>query len=268
MGQLGGYPARSSWGGYPAWGVPCWGGYPARSSWGQGTLPGGYSAWGYPARGYPAQGVPCWGYPARGYPAKGGTLPGGYPAGGVPFQGGTQLGQHREYLLHGGRYGSCVHAGGLSCLPVFLFGDEVNELLSVLNEDANLFLSRCLYSFITGHSILSPRSSRYVAQPHSWSIETTAKANEPVLPPFNSRCLAGKRVLPVTGYELCPAFCKRPVFYSKKSGKCGLQFLGVSMMGSWSMFCGQTSCGEQYPNGLKSHRLNLSTKLKITARSP
>ena len=53
--------------------------------------------------------------------AGGGTLPG--PAGGggtlargVPWPGGgTQVGQHREYLLHGGRYASCVHAGGLSC---------------------------------------------------------------------------------------------------------------------------------------------------------
>ena len=76
MGQTsGGCPARSSQGGYPA-----------RSSRG---------------------GVPCQG----GYPA-GGTLLGGefYPA-----RGGTQLGQQKEYSLHGGRYASCVHAGGLSC---------------------------------------------------------------------------------------------------------------------------------------------------------
>ena len=109
MGQPGGYPARSSWGGtlaglYPAWGVPCLGG----------TLPGGVP-WlgGYPGRGgtlaegYPGQGSTLVG----GYPAWGGTLAGGYPAG----RGGTQLGQHGEYLLHGGRYASCVHAGGLSC---------------------------------------------------------------------------------------------------------------------------------------------------------
>ena len=30
--------------------------------------------------------------------------------------GSAKIGQHREYLLHGGRYASCVHAGGLSCL--------------------------------------------------------------------------------------------------------------------------------------------------------
>ena len=87
-----------------------------------GTLPG-------PARGYPAGGLPCQGHtllggtlagvPYPGVPLVGGTLwgtlPGGYPAQGVPCQGGTQLGHHREYLLHGGRYASCVHAGGLSC---------------------------------------------------------------------------------------------------------------------------------------------------------
>ena len=47
--------------------------------------------------------------------ARGGTLVGGLPWPG----GGTQLGQHREYLLHGGRYASCVHAGGLSCFIPF-----------------------------------------------------------------------------------------------------------------------------------------------------
>ena len=63
------------------------GGYPARSSWG---------------------GVPCQVQPG-GYPGWGGTL----------ARGGTQLGQHREYLLHGGRYASCVHAGGHSCSAFF-----------------------------------------------------------------------------------------------------------------------------------------------------
>ena len=83
MGQTqGGYlPGLAGRGGTlpgPARGVPCWGG-------------------GYPARGYPAWGC----YPARGYPAGGGgTLPGG--------EGGTQLGQQKEYSLHGGRYASCV----------------------------------------------------------------------------------------------------------------------------------------------------------------
>ena len=46
-------------------------------------------------------------------PAKGGSGParGGSTSGG----GSAKIGQHREYLLHGGRYASCVHAGGLSC---------------------------------------------------------------------------------------------------------------------------------------------------------
>ena len=46
-------------------------------------------------------------------PAGGDTLAGGgYPARGR----GTQVGQQKEYSLHGGRYASCVHAGGLSCI--------------------------------------------------------------------------------------------------------------------------------------------------------
>ena len=85
-------------GGYPAQGVPYLGG----------TLPGGYPAWGGTLPGgYPAGGG---GYPAGGYPAGGVPCPGGYPAGG-----GTLVGQQKEYSIHGGRYASCVHAGGLSC---------------------------------------------------------------------------------------------------------------------------------------------------------
>ena len=60
------------------------------------------------------QGVPQprsgWGYPL---PRRGGTPPGkGYPPAGVlpPPE------QHSMYLLCGRRYGSCVQAGGLSCL--------------------------------------------------------------------------------------------------------------------------------------------------------
>ena len=70
-------------GGVPWWGVPCQGG----------TL-------------VPWWGVPWWGIPIQGTPTRPGQDVGG----------GTQLGQHREYLLHGGRYASSVHAGGLSCL--------------------------------------------------------------------------------------------------------------------------------------------------------
>ena len=35
--------------------------------------------------------------------------------------GSAKIAQHRKYLLHGGRYASCVHAGGLSCCLYFLF---------------------------------------------------------------------------------------------------------------------------------------------------
>ena len=100
--------------------VPPWGG-----TW----TPGGYLT------GYPPGGVPGprggtqtpRGYLTR-YPlggggtrTRGGDLTGYPPGGGVPGppRGGTQLGQHSEYLLHSGRYASCVHAGGLSCLNYF-----------------------------------------------------------------------------------------------------------------------------------------------------
>ena len=76
------------------------GGYPARSSWGEG-YPGGGSTL---AGGYPPRGVPWPG----GYPGQGGVP---WPGGGTLAGGSTQLGQHREYLLHCGQYASCVHAG-------------------------------------------------------------------------------------------------------------------------------------------------------------
>ena len=37
------------------------------------------------------------------------------PAGGG---GSAKIGQQNEYSLHGGRYASCVHAGGLSCFTL------------------------------------------------------------------------------------------------------------------------------------------------------
>ena len=125
-GGEGGYPARSSRGGevvpcqvqpggYPARGVPCRGGPMLVGVHCEGgTLPRGVPMrGGYPARGYPAGGVPM---PRLGYPAQGVPCWGGYPA-----KGGTQVGQQKEYSIHGGQYASCVHAGGLSCLFLFWF---------------------------------------------------------------------------------------------------------------------------------------------------
>ena len=47
----------------------------------------------------------------------GSVQPGGVsPARGRSAGGGSaKIGQQNEYSLHGGRYASCVHAGGLSC---------------------------------------------------------------------------------------------------------------------------------------------------------
>ena len=70
-----------------------------------------------------AGGVPCQvqpgGVPCQVQLGGGCTLRGGIPwpggVGGTLPGGGTQLGQQKEYSLQGGRYASCVHAGGLSC---------------------------------------------------------------------------------------------------------------------------------------------------------
>ena len=93
-------PWDSQWGGVPCQVQP--GGStlpgPAGGTLVGGTLPGG-TLLGVPCLG--EEGVPCWGYPAEGYPARGGTLPGN-PPGQVRMEGGTQLGQQKEYSLHPG----------------------------------------------------------------------------------------------------------------------------------------------------------------------
>ena len=91
-------------------------GYPGQvRRWGEGVVPrpGLTGGWiphpgltgGTPARsdlgGYPS--------PQQGYPPSRGT-----PGSGTPPPPGA--GQHMEYLISGGRYASCVHAGGLSCV--------------------------------------------------------------------------------------------------------------------------------------------------------
>ena len=75
-----------------------------------------------PARG--GRSVQPWGGgPVQAGRGVGQSSQGGGPAGegGQSSWGGgsAKIGQHREYLLHGGRYASCVHAGGLSCFAVF-----------------------------------------------------------------------------------------------------------------------------------------------------
>ena len=96
-GQLGGR------GGSVGGGVGQWGGGVGQP-WGEGGQPGGGVS--QPGgRGGSAMGGRCGSGPARG----GGSGP---AAGGG---GSAKIEQHREYLLHGGRYASCVHAGGLSC---------------------------------------------------------------------------------------------------------------------------------------------------------
>ena len=97
------------------------------SSHRRGTLPGPAGGGGYPARssqgGYPAGGYPARGYSGQVPPRPGQDLTWVPPSRVPPLQpgqdgGGTQLGQHRKYLLQGGWYASCVHAGGLSCFKI------------------------------------------------------------------------------------------------------------------------------------------------------
>ena len=129
----GGYPGQVPPRGVPRSGTPP-GGYPAQvppgGVPGSGTPPGGVSGSGSPPGGgtqvrYPPGGVPGSGTPPGGDPAQ---VP---PLGGDPGQvppppgGGTRVGHQKEYSLHGGRYASCVHAGGLSRQLLLLFRMKV-----------------------------------------------------------------------------------------------------------------------------------------------
>ena len=97
---------------------PPWGGVPRSGT----PLPGGTQVR-YPPGGYLGQVPPSWGGPGSGTP-PGGPRSGNPPRGGTrvryPPGGGTRVGQQKEYSLHGGRYASCVHAGGLSGInPIY-----------------------------------------------------------------------------------------------------------------------------------------------------
>ena len=121
-----GYPPGGS--GYPpGGGVPGSGTPPGEGGTQvQVPPPGGVPGSGTPpGRGVPRSGYPPGGtrvrYPPGGVPGSG--TPPGVPRSGYPPRGGylTRVGQQKEYSLHGGRYASCVHAGGLSCVLLSLF---------------------------------------------------------------------------------------------------------------------------------------------------
>ena len=107
------------------------GGYPSQVQPGEGTparstLFTPHQTWlgGTPARGgtLPGSTPPLVPPPIR--PGQGGTLPEGVPHLGSPIRpawgatlpGVPHFGKQMEYLIRLGRYASCVHAGGLSCL--------------------------------------------------------------------------------------------------------------------------------------------------------
>ena len=100
-----------------------------------GTPLGGYPGQVPLPRGVPSQVPPQGGYLGQvppGVPGSG--TPGGYPVR-YPPRGGTRVGQQKEYSLHGGRYASCVHAGGLSCFVcVIRAGSQRSRLKHVMSH--------------------------------------------------------------------------------------------------------------------------------------
>ena len=154
----GGTPVKSSPGGIP-WPGPDMG-YPSQGGHLPGVPPphcwpgqdGGYPSQGCPPGVSPGQvrmGVPQpGGYPSQG-PPPGQVKMGGYPPQYKPpppgsgWGGGTPgTGQHMEYLINGGRYASCVDAGGLSCLMAFFTlsypDSDANHLETNLDFDSQL----------------------------------------------------------------------------------------------------------------------------------
>ena len=136
----GGYPIPGLVGGTPS---QVWQGGTPSQVWPGGTpsqvWPGGYPS-PTPGMGYPpdqGQGTPwIWdGVPPRtwdrvppldlgqGIPPRPGT---GY----LPDLGWGTPPQHSEHLLRGGRYASCVHAGGLSCTILFT---NISTMLGATN---------------------------------------------------------------------------------------------------------------------------------------
>ena len=111
----GGTPARSSEG-YPL-GTP-------HQTWPGVSLLGGVPHLRYPPSDLAGRVPLPGGYPTSGTPHQ--IWPGGTPTGDTPPQvphmrpgrggGEVHLNWQMEYLIRRGRYASCVHAGGLSCL--------------------------------------------------------------------------------------------------------------------------------------------------------
>ena len=66
--------------------------------------------------------------------------------GSVQRGGSAKIGQQNEYSLHGGRYASCVHAGGLSCvLNVFLMiFIQVLIFLAFMGENGSQSGNECV----------------------------------------------------------------------------------------------------------------------------
>ena len=108
---------------------------PHLAGWGEGGIPRPgpkSSQGGYPSQ-VQARGTPCRGVPHLGY----NTAPPHWTWPGVVPHRGKQM----EYLIRRGRYASCVHAGGLSCLWV-VWTPPHNSIQVIYCQ--SLSLSQCL----------------------------------------------------------------------------------------------------------------------------
>ena len=161
----GGYPGQEPpWGGtrvrYPPGGVVPGSGTPLGGVPGSGPpsgVPGpprGGTRVRYPPGGYPGQVPPLGGYLVGGTRVR--YPPGGVPGSGTP-PGGTRVGQQKEYSLHGGRYASCVHAGGLSC--IFFYFCKI-KLMKLINLGSLFYLQfNCGYRFELSETKLKPMTN-------------------------------------------------------------------------------------------------------------
>ena len=111
---------------------------PAFQRNGEGTVFTGvclFTFQGVPPSGWWVVHLPSWQEVPPSFPIGGGTGQGGTP---IPGQdrGVPQPEQHSVYLLCGGRYASCVHAGGLSCFCAkkdWIFKEEMAQMTNYLS---------------------------------------------------------------------------------------------------------------------------------------
>ena len=133
--------------------------------------------------------------------------------------GSAKIGQHREYLLHGGRYASCVHAGGLSC-KVTVFGIQWYSLGEQRNEPRAQTCTTLWRSgpiFLHFHAVFEKRSnSRLVSPeglaPHLGNPESTIAKDDRYRETIKSEWKAK-----FTCFEFCWAPTPGPTLHRRRA---------------------------------------------------